>query len=558
MSSAAPQRPPWLFGPRSDLLIGCGLLYALAFALSLSYGRQIRSAQPELVAQLVGLLIGTPHYGATLLRVYEERGERRRYAVFTLWATLAVLAVFAAGLWVVAIGSFLFTLYLSWSPWHYSGQNYGLAVMFLRRSGFELEARAKRWLYLSYLFSFLLVLTGIHRAVPGAEAASAGYAPSSAQFQPLGIPAADATVLGGCFLALSLFFLVRAGIALRRAPRRALLAAGLLSLSQLLWFSLPFGVHVLALVTDLDPLDFRFRPHYFVWIGAAHSAQYLWVTAYFARQSGPWPGQLGNYGRVLLAGSAAFAVPTLLFGTRAFGPIAFDRGLANIVEAAVNVHHFILDGAIWKLRGRIAEILVRRKADVADAGLRPRSAALRRLVWGVCAAALAASLFGTAGNALLTLDARSGRFGRAALLADALAWLGRDRVGVRAAFAQLLLQAQRFDEARAQLLQAEALEPSAALRQLIGVCYERQGEYRLAAEAYGAAAEMGGIAPAGRAVALRKAGLSWLAAGAPHEAIGLFERARAADPATAQETEALIARAQQALAAARARSFERR
>ena len=45
-----------------------------------------------------------------------------------------------------ALGTFLVTLYLTWSPWHYTGQNYGLAVMFLRRSGVEVDARTKRWM----------------------------------------------------------------------------------------------------------------------------------------------------------------------------------------------------------------------------------------------------------------------------------------------------------------------------------------------------------------------------------------------------------------------------
>jgi hypothetical protein len=33
-----------------------------------------------------------------LMRVYETRAERRRYAVFGLWSTLAVAAVFVASL----------------------------------------------------------------------------------------------------------------------------------------------------------------------------------------------------------------------------------------------------------------------------------------------------------------------------------------------------------------------------------------------------------------------------------------------------------------------------
>jgi hypothetical protein len=51
---------------------------------------------PDFLAPLLVLLFSTPHYGATILRVYEQRAERRRYAVFSVWATLAIAAWFVA------------------------------------------------------------------------------------------------------------------------------------------------------------------------------------------------------------------------------------------------------------------------------------------------------------------------------------------------------------------------------------------------------------------------------------------------------------------------------
>ena len=145
--STAQRRIPWLFGAWPDLLFGCGLLYALVFCLFLASGAQIRSAQPSLLFPLGILLLGVPHYGATLLRVYQQQRERQAFVLFSLWATLAIAAFFVASLHRAALASFWLTLYLSWSPWHYTGQNYGLAVMFLRRSGVVLDPLTKRWIY---------------------------------------------------------------------------------------------------------------------------------------------------------------------------------------------------------------------------------------------------------------------------------------------------------------------------------------------------------------------------------------------------------------------------
>ena len=62
---------PWLFGPLPDLLIGCGLLYALALPVFFAYGSEIRARQADALIPMLVLLVSLPHYGATLLRVYE-------------------------------------------------------------------------------------------------------------------------------------------------------------------------------------------------------------------------------------------------------------------------------------------------------------------------------------------------------------------------------------------------------------------------------------------------------------------------------------------------------
>ena len=60
----------------------------------------------------------------------------RNIAFFTVHTTALIAA--DAGLlshfWV-SILPWIFTVYLTWSPWHYSGQNYGLFMMFARRAG---------------------------------------------------------------------------------------------------------------------------------------------------------------------------------------------------------------------------------------------------------------------------------------------------------------------------------------------------------------------------------------------------------------------------------------
>ena len=69
MAAPSPTSSRWLFGPAPDLRLGCGALYAVLFTASMLAGAEIRSAQPYLLFPLRVLLLSTPHYAATLLRV---------------------------------------------------------------------------------------------------------------------------------------------------------------------------------------------------------------------------------------------------------------------------------------------------------------------------------------------------------------------------------------------------------------------------------------------------------------------------------------------------------
>jgi tetratricopeptide (TPR) repeat protein len=359
----------WLFGPGSDLLLGCGLGYALLVAAFLLTDLPQSVATSLGLVSLVSILTGTPHYGATLLRAYGNRADRRAYAFFTLHATVAVWALFYAGLYSAWIGSLLLTLYLNWSPWHYTGQNYGIALMFLRRRGVEVTPTAKRLIYLSFLLSFLLTLLAFHGASGGGE-----YAPvqpyGGGAFTPirLGIPSPLWEVAFAGAACADLALLAAAAILLlRRARPGDLLPSAVLALTQMLWFSLPVAARTWGWFGDDSPLASDKAAGAFFWVATGHSVQYLWITTYYAARSEPLGTRVGYLARTLVAGSFVWSVPALVYRASVeggpWGGVAVDQDVFVVLAAAVNIHHFLLDGAIWKLRdGRVARILIRREA----------------------------------------------------------------------------------------------------------------------------------------------------------------------------------------------------
>jgi len=435
---------PWLYGRGPDVLLGYGLAYLFSVPLLLGLSGRIDTSSVLAVATpYLALAFSTPHYGATILRVYEQRDDRRRYAIFSVWITLALALLFAGGLYVGPIGSLLLTVYVSWSPWHFSGQNYGISVMYLRRRGVALDDRTKRLLYASYVVSAILALISIHIAGSTLSFAAGSDDPTSTfGVIQLGIPPRFAIGLAAALGTLYVYCLAAVGWRLsRELPVRQLAPVALLVATQALWFTLP------ALGCVTGSWDAASLPFAAIWLSVAHSTQYLWVTCYYVGRSESGVTTSHFLAKSLLAG-AALGAPALLAAPGLLGP-AFPNAAAVgvLVFSTINLHHFILDGAIWKLRdGRVARALLRSDPAPPEPfeGPRPRHR-LRLALLGVGALCIAAQLYVTlvgriAVDAGGDLDRRLGAMHQ-------LEALGSDSADLWASLGMALEEAGRKEEA---------------------------------------------------------------------------------------------------------------
>ena len=394
MTAIAPPDRRWVFGPIPDLMLGCGLGYVVLIAILPWVPLELQTL--ALVGTVGSLVIGAPHYGATLMRVYRHAEDRRKYAFFTVYLSLIVWLWFGVGLYDVRVGSALITLYFTWSPYHYTGQNYGLSVMFLRRRGIAFDDRTKKWLYASFMLSFALAFLSLHRSMGGVSYGVGEFANTPFYFIHLGIPLQFWAVAYGGALALYLAATAVAFAQLLKVARPIdLLPVAALVLAQALWFSLPYTWAWLTHTT----LTSQGVAWLFVWAILGHSAQYLWITTYYAvgREAGRkrWAYLFSTLG----AGSAAWTLPALIFSPQLFGTHPYTLGLFLMVAAGVNVHHFILDGAIWKLRDSgVGSILLAQAPSEQEqfAGARSEWPWLVPLGWAAAAAFTVLSLYGAA------------------------------------------------------------------------------------------------------------------------------------------------------------------
>ena len=349
-----PGRSAWISRPWVDLTVGCGAwsapLLLPVYLLAASDARLW-----ALTFYALALIFNYPHFMATIYRAYGTQRDLAKYRTFTVHITvlLAATGVFVH-LSPAAAVPWLFTAYITWSPWHYTGQNYGLLMMFARRNGAAPTAGERRALYGSFVASYVMLFLSFHSGVS-----------DDSLVISLGVP--DPLATAGQ-LASATVFITAGGWALWRLTGRIgleTMAAPLtLFVTQLLWFVLPTALEI---GTGVRIPQTRYSTGI---LAILHSTQYLWITSYYARREALADGNTtwgpARYFFILIVGGIALFIPGPWVVSYLF---RYDFATSFLVfTALVNIHHFILDGVIWKLRdGRIAALLLNTRAEVTAA-----------------------------------------------------------------------------------------------------------------------------------------------------------------------------------------------
>jgi tetratricopeptide (TPR) repeat protein len=371
-------RPLWVYNSWLDMIVGCGAWSAPLLLLAY-FSLASNTLQWSIAFYGLALFLNYPHYMATVYRAYHRSEDFHKYRVFTVHITLLLLVTAAAShFWFRAL-PFLFTLYVTWSPWHYSGQNYGILMMFARRAGAQPANPERRALYAAFLLSYAILFVNFHTGPSTDPLFLSMNLPGMVSSQLL-------IVLAIAFVACSAYGLSRL---IGQAGWRAMVPSLTLFSTQFLWFLLPT---VLSLGDGFHVPQSRYSTGV---LAVMHSAQYLWITSYYARREANAEGHQSwrplAYFAVLVAGGIALFVPGPWITSHVFH-FDFTRSFL-IFTALVNLHHFILDGAIWKLRdGRIASLLLNSQARLSDAATDAGNGLLASLRWLVGSSSGARSL----------------------------------------------------------------------------------------------------------------------------------------------------------------------
>ncbi len=329
--------------PAFDLFVIGGLL-TVPVALFATLRAGSAAAFLGVAAPVIFLFCNQAHFAASTVRLYTKADTFRDLPFLTMgfplvtFAVVALLVVFAG-----TVGKHFQALYLTWSPYHYAAQTFGLATMYSYRSGCRFDERERSLLRAVCLLPFA-------RAFVGGAPFGHGLGWVVPYGTLVGTPSRYAA-LSGLLTALDWLSLA-APIVLfawfvRRADTRTA-ADG----------SARATLPILALVLMLSNASWWVLFSYWdavVWATILHGVQYLGIVAIFHSEDRMQRSD-NRHGRAYHVGWLLVVCIALGYGLFQCWPRAFMWAGYGRVEsvymviAAINIHHFIVDGYIWKIR----------------------------------------------------------------------------------------------------------------------------------------------------------------------------------------------------------------
>lgn len=309
---------PWLAGGLS----------LVVFAGVLVFGPSEVPVSIYALGGIVQWVINWPHFSATNYRLLGKAENRREFPVTAYGVPWVVLAAVVASLrWPHEIAPSFVKFFMLWSAYHFSAQSLGISLLYCRRAGYGIGPWERKALS---AFIYGAFLTSAARA----ETAASNASYYGLSYSGLGVPEwLSSAILVPMYLGAVVFL----ASVVRRYSRSGELPPYILAIvvaAQFVWFVV--GYHA---------------PAFYLFVPAFHSLQYLLIAWVMEMRESTGKASAGVatarwYGLNVIGGAALFwGLPQVI---HQWG-VPIDLATAVLI-AGVQVHHFFVDGVIWKLR----------------------------------------------------------------------------------------------------------------------------------------------------------------------------------------------------------------
>jgi hypothetical protein len=350
----------WILSPFLDMFFTCGglmwcLLAAYLVAVS-AFGQGTGDGhQNFLLAMSVlgvgGLAIADMHNCATIVRLYETKEIRDGLWRITKLGPVLIAGALLFGL-LPPIMSFLAKIYLLLVAQHFTAQTYGIALIYCFKRGYQMSEFDKS------------MLKGLLRATMLVAVVRQLSLSEYSKTTIFGVPALDFFILPAYANYFSMFVFACIAIAFfYGVARKAVLEQQFMPAPVVLLLVTTLAIFIAG--ADLLGQMWLFVPAFF------HASQYLVVTTSYNLKRQGLPEGVGTseiatqlvsrtnveYWSLLLFISLFLYAALPIFISRFFG-LDFQYAF-GMVFVIVNLHHFVADHAIWRLRDpKIRQLLI--------------------------------------------------------------------------------------------------------------------------------------------------------------------------------------------------------
>jgi hypothetical protein len=336
MNQSKPATPLYFVNAPVDFFFIGGASIATFIAISLFY-TPVRTPEAISLAIFLMWIINWPHFSMSTHRLYHSRANIEQYPITAIVVPFVIVGAVALSFaYPTTVAPYFVKLFLVWSPYHFSGQTVGISLIYARRSGLRV-GKWERMVLSSFVFGTFFLST------IRAETTRDGRQYYGVEYPGMGVPQWLATAAEwamwaafAAFVAVVIYWCYKNK---RVIPAIVLLPA----ITQYVWF-----------------VQSIYTPSFQEFVPMFHSLQYILIAwgiqlrekmqllniapskRYVFMETTRWTGL--NF----LGGIGLFYVLPLI-GISTGAPAPFAEG---VIIAAVQVHHFFVDGVIWKLKNQ--------------------------------------------------------------------------------------------------------------------------------------------------------------------------------------------------------------
>ena len=336
MSEQTTKNKYYFVNPVVDFIFIGGSSFVL-FAVLLLFYTDVRTPTVITAAVFLSWIINWPHFSMSTYRLYQTKANIKQYPVTSYVIPFVIIGgVVLCYSFPDLVAPYFVKMFILWSPYHFSGQTIGITFIYCMRTGIKLSSHERKlitWFVLGTYFVSTL----------RAETSREGFNFYGVQYPSMQIPPIVAQIAEYAMWTIMAAFVVWIIHWSYRNKRILPWIVLLPAATQYLWF-----------------VQTVYMPSFQEFVPMLHSLQYILIAWGIQLKIKMDTQHIEPSKKYVLSESSRWFAINFLGGILLFyllPKLGTSMGYTSmfsiaIIYAAIQIHHFFVDGVIWKLKNK--------------------------------------------------------------------------------------------------------------------------------------------------------------------------------------------------------------